>query len=127
MSKIDAIANADLPGWTEKHERELRFQEDKRTHRIQEQAANGQIFKPDAVLMAAATTQREAEKTRSIAAAKKVQREPVKPARLPPSPGPGEIATIAATRDNLEVASEGSGDRDGLGRQGNCAGFAGPP
>ena len=71
---INAIADAALPGWTEKHDKELAFQAAKRTHRLNEAVGSGLISSPDDAIVEAASDQKAEEKARSIAAAKRAAR-----------------------------------------------------
>ena len=74
LNMINDIADAVLPGWTEKHDKELAFQQAKRAHRLNEAVGSGLILNPDDAIVEAASDQRAEEKARSVAAAKRAAR-----------------------------------------------------
>ena len=57
VEQINLVANADLPDWAERHEKELRFQEAKRQHRRCEAARAGHLAIADDQLRAPAQKQ----------------------------------------------------------------------
>ena len=71
LEKIAAAGSADLPGWTERHDKELSFQQSKRDHRLREAVASDQILDPSVDLIEEAAAQKAEEKKRSVANVKK--------------------------------------------------------
>ena len=91
LNMINGIADAVLPGWTAKHDKELAFQQAKRTHRLNEAVGSGLIINPDDAIVEAASDQRAEEKARSVAAAKRA-------ARMKEKVAPGKAIDFALLR-----------------------------